>query len=87
MWWIWYWMFLNRNAALREIKRLELQIAEVRSWTAAEFTAQPDSAESTASPQLRTLFAPDAVRSGGGSLRTRFGRGVSPARAREARFP
>ena len=31
MWWIWYWMMLNRNAALRELKRLELQIAELRT--------------------------------------------------------
>lgn len=31
MWWIWYWMLLNRNAALREIKRLELQVAELRA--------------------------------------------------------
>ena len=31
MWWIWYWMMLNRNASIREIKRLELQIAEMRS--------------------------------------------------------
>jgi Zn-dependent protease with chaperone function len=30
MWWIWYWMILNRNDALRELKRLELQIAELR---------------------------------------------------------
>lgn len=30
MWWIWYWMFLNRNSTLREIKRMELQIAELR---------------------------------------------------------
>ncbi len=30
MWWIWYWMFLNRNATLREIKRLELQVAQMR---------------------------------------------------------
>lgn len=31
MWWIWYWMIFNRNDALREIKRLELQIAELRA--------------------------------------------------------
>ena len=30
MWWIWYWMMLNRNAALREMKRIELQIAQLR---------------------------------------------------------
>jgi hypothetical protein len=30
-WWIWYWMVLNRNAALREMKRIELQLAELRS--------------------------------------------------------
>jgi hypothetical protein len=30
MWWIWYWMVLNRNAALRELKRIELQLAEQR---------------------------------------------------------
>ena len=30
MWWIWYWMVLNRNAALREMKRIELQLAELR---------------------------------------------------------
>ena len=30
MWWIWYWLILNRNDALREIKRLELQVAELR---------------------------------------------------------
>lgn len=30
MWWIWYWMVLNRNAALREMKRIELQIAQLR---------------------------------------------------------
>ncbi|MGI9430761.1 MAG: DUF6768 family protein [Myxococcota bacterium] len=30
MWWLWYWMVLNRNAALREMKRIELQIAELR---------------------------------------------------------
>lgn len=31
MWWIWYWQVVNRNAQLREIKRLELQIAELRA--------------------------------------------------------
>jgi hypothetical protein len=31
MWWIWYWMVLNRNAALRELKRIELQLAELRA--------------------------------------------------------
>ena len=31
MWWIWYWMLLNRNASIREIKRLELQIAHMRT--------------------------------------------------------
>lgn len=31
MWWIWYWMALNRNASIREIKRLELQIAQMRA--------------------------------------------------------
>jgi hypothetical protein len=31
MWWIWYWMVLNRNAALREMKRVELQLAELRA--------------------------------------------------------
>lgn len=31
MWWIWYWMVMNRNAALRELKRIELQIAELRA--------------------------------------------------------
>ena len=36
MWWIWYWMFLNRNVALREIKRLELQIAELRGELSPE---------------------------------------------------
>lgn len=30
MWWIWYWMFLNCNATLREIKRLELEVAQMR---------------------------------------------------------
>jgi hypothetical protein len=30
-WWIWYWMVLNRNAALRELKRIELQLAELRA--------------------------------------------------------
>jgi len=30
VWWLWYWMVLNRNATLREIKRLELQLAELR---------------------------------------------------------
>ena len=35
MWWIWYWMVLNRNAALREMKRIELQIAELRAQTTA----------------------------------------------------
>jgi len=34
MWWTWYWQVLNRNAALREIKRLELQIAELRAGAA-----------------------------------------------------
>lgn len=31
MWWIWYWMALNRNAALRELKRLEHQVAQLRA--------------------------------------------------------
>ena len=31
IWWIWYWMVLNRNAALREMKRIELQLAELRA--------------------------------------------------------
>ena len=31
MWWIWYWMLLNRNASIREIKRLELQLAHMRT--------------------------------------------------------
>lgn len=31
MWWIWYWMLLGRNATLRELKRPELQIAELRA--------------------------------------------------------
>jgi hypothetical protein len=30
-WWTWYWMVLNRNAALRELKRIELQLAELRA--------------------------------------------------------
>lgn len=30
-WWIWYWMALNRSAALRELKRIELQLAELRA--------------------------------------------------------
>jgi len=29
IWWLWYWMVLNRNATLRELKRVELQIAEL----------------------------------------------------------
>jgi len=35
IWWLWYWMVVNRNATLREIKRLELQVAELRSAEAA----------------------------------------------------
>ena len=31
MWWMWYWMLINRNSELREIKRLELQIARLAS--------------------------------------------------------
>jgi hypothetical protein len=31
MWWIWYWMLLNRNASIREIKRLELQLAQMKT--------------------------------------------------------
>ena len=30
IWWLWYWMVLNRNSTLREIKRVELQLAEIR---------------------------------------------------------
>ncbi len=29
MWWNWYWMLVNRHAETREIKRLELRIAEL----------------------------------------------------------
>lgn len=35
MWWIWYWMFLSRNATLREVKRLELAIAQMRDQAGA----------------------------------------------------
>jgi hypothetical protein len=30
-WWIWYSMVMGRNAALRELKRIELQLAELRA--------------------------------------------------------
>ena len=30
-WWIWYSMVLSRNTALRELKRIELQLAELRT--------------------------------------------------------
>lgn len=33
-WWLWYWMAINRNAALRELKRIELQLAEMRAANA-----------------------------------------------------
>lgn len=35
IWWLWYWMVLNRNATLREIKRVELQLAELRDMARA----------------------------------------------------
>lgn len=30
MWWNWYFMMMNRSATLRELKRIELQLAELR---------------------------------------------------------
>ena len=31
MWWTWYWQVVARNAQLLAIKRLELQVAELRA--------------------------------------------------------
>ena len=31
MWWMWYWLLVQRNSQTREIKRLELQIARLAS--------------------------------------------------------
>ncbi len=29
LWWMWYWLLVQRNAQTREIKRLELQVAKL----------------------------------------------------------
>jgi hypothetical protein len=31
LWWMWYWLLIQRNAQTREIKRLELQVAKLTS--------------------------------------------------------
>lgn len=31
LWWMWYWLLVQRNSQVREIKRLELQIAKLAS--------------------------------------------------------
>jgi hypothetical protein len=31
LWWMWYWLLVQRNAQAREIKRLELQVAKLAS--------------------------------------------------------
>ena len=31
MWWMWYWLLVQRNSQTREIKRLELQVARLAS--------------------------------------------------------
>lgn len=32
---IWFWMVMNRNSLLREVKRLELEVAQLRSASAS----------------------------------------------------
>jgi hypothetical protein len=36
MWWLWYWLLVQRNAQSREIKRLELQVATLTSRLAGQ---------------------------------------------------
>jgi Family of unknown function (DUF6768) len=31
LWWMWYWLLVQRNSQAREIKRLELQVAKLAS--------------------------------------------------------
>lgn len=31
LWWMWYWLLVQRNSQVREIKRLELQVAKLAS--------------------------------------------------------
>jgi uncharacterized membrane protein YciS (DUF1049 family) len=37
---IWYWLDLNRNAVTREIKRLELQVAQLSRRVATQDASQ-----------------------------------------------